>query len=75
MLSKKEFAIVSKLSFISMKIFMLSWVEHEKFYNLRAWIQQEREMRSFIVSLGLLDTKYIDEQMFWSDFVNCLHVP
>ena len=30
MLSKKEFGIVSNLRFISMKTFMLSWVEHEK---------------------------------------------
>ena len=37
MFSKKEFAIFSYLIFISMKNFMLSWVEHEKkFYNLRA---------------------------------------
>ena len=30
MFSKKEFAIVSNLRFISMKNFMLNWVEHEK---------------------------------------------
>ena len=30
MFSKKEFAIVSKLRFISRTIFILSWVEHEK---------------------------------------------
>ena len=32
--SKKEVGIISNLRFISMKNFMLSWVEHEKkFYN------------------------------------------
>ena len=30
MLSKKEFAIISNLRFISRTNFMLSWVEHEK---------------------------------------------
>ena len=30
MFSKKEFAIVSNLKFISKTNFMLSWVEHEK---------------------------------------------
>ena len=30
MFTKKEFAIVSNLGFISRKKFMLSWVEHEK---------------------------------------------
>ena len=33
MFSKKEFAIVSNLKFISRTIFMLSWVEHEKMFN------------------------------------------
>ena len=39
MFTKKEFAIVSNLRFISMTNFMLSWVEHEKnftMYNLGA---------------------------------------
>ena len=31
--SKKEFAIVSNLRFISMTNFMLSWVEHEKSFT------------------------------------------
>ena len=39
MFSKKKFAIVSNLRFISMKNFMLSWVEHEKNYNLGAWFR------------------------------------
>ena len=30
MFSKKEFAIISNLRFISRENFMLSWVEHEK---------------------------------------------
>ena len=38
MFSKKEFGIVSNLRFISMKNFMLSWVEHEKSFNLGAWL-------------------------------------
>ena len=33
MFSKKEFAIISNLRFISWTNFMLSWVEHEKIYN------------------------------------------
>ena len=37
MYSKKEFAIVSILKSLSMKKFMLRWVEHEKNYNLGAW--------------------------------------
>ena len=39
MFSKKEFAVVSNLRFISMKNFMISWVEHEKkFFNLGVWL-------------------------------------
>ena len=42
MLHKKEFGIASNLRFISMKKFMLSWVEHEKkFYNLWSSFQRE----------------------------------
>ena len=36
MFSKKELAIDGNLRLNSMKNFMLSWVEHEKFYNLGA---------------------------------------
>ena len=32
MFSKKEFGIVSNLRFISMRMFMLSWVEHKKVF-------------------------------------------
>ena len=40
MFSKKEFAVVSNLRFISKTNFMLSWVEHEKkFYNLGASVR------------------------------------
>ena len=41
---KKKIAIVSNLWFIYRTHFMLSWYEHEKFYNLGTWTNKHRKV-------------------------------
>ena len=64
MFSKKEFAIISNLRFISRENFMFSWVEHEK-----SFITSGPGLRSVVQSDSTYDTEQAD-YIVWFCFID-----